>query len=153
VMSVTGEPEGAPVKCGVPLTDFGSGLYAAFAVASMLRRVEAGGPGGHIDVSMLGTTLAISALQVSEYFGNREDPKKLGSAHPRNAPYQAFRCSDGYMVMAAGNNDLFLRACQAIERTELVTDERFATPALRARNQVALKDLLETSFAKLTAEE
>src|ERR1700744_2556389 len=67
VMSVTGEPDGAPVKCGVPLTDFGSGLYAAFAVASMLRRVQAGGKGGHIDVSMLGTTLAISALQVSEY--------------------------------------------------------------------------------------
>jgi crotonobetainyl-CoA:carnitine CoA-transferase CaiB-like acyl-CoA transferase len=153
VMSVTGEPEGAPVKCGVPLTDFGSGLYAAFAVASMLRRVEAGGPGGHIDVSMLGTTLAISALQVSEYFGTRKDPKKLGSAHPRNAPYQAFRCKDGYMVMAAGNNDLFRRACKAIDRMEWTEDGRFATPTLRALNQIALKDLIEEAFSAYTAEE
>jgi crotonobetainyl-CoA:carnitine CoA-transferase CaiB-like acyl-CoA transferase len=153
VMSVTGEPDGAPVKCGVPLTDFGSGLYAAFAIASMLHRVQAGGQGGHIDVSMLGTTLAISALQVSEYFGTHKDPKKLGSAHPRNAPYQAFGCKDGYMVMAAGNNDLFQRACRAIDRMELVEDERFATPALRALNQVALKDLLEATFSELTAAE
>ncbi|MGH6776421.1 MAG: CaiB/BaiF CoA transferase family protein [Bradyrhizobium sp.] len=153
VMSVTGEPDGAPVKCGVPLTDFGSGLYAAFAIASMLHRVQAGGQGGHIDVSMLGTTLAISALQVSEYFGTRMDPKKLGSAHPRNAPYQAFRCKDGYMVMAAGNNDLFRRACKAIDRMDLVEDERFATPALRALNQTALKDQLEITFAQSTAAE
>jgi crotonobetainyl-CoA:carnitine CoA-transferase CaiB-like acyl-CoA transferase len=103
VMSVTGEPGGAPVKSGVPLTDFAAGLYAAFSIASSLFE----GKGRHIDVPMLGTTLAIAALQTSEYFGSGKDPKKLGSAHPRNAPYQAFRCKDGYFVMAAGNDDLF----------------------------------------------
>jgi crotonobetainyl-CoA:carnitine CoA-transferase CaiB-like acyl-CoA transferase len=89
VMSVTGEPNGAPVKCGVPLSDFAAGLYAAFSIVCALRQVASGPGGAHIDVPMFGTTLGIAALQVSEYFGTGVDPKKLGSAHPRNAPYQA----------------------------------------------------------------
>ncbi len=86
VMSVTGEPDGAPVKCGVPLADFTAGLYGAFSIASMIARVRAGGPGGELDVPMFATTLAIAALQTSEYFGTGRNPRKLGSAHPRNAP-------------------------------------------------------------------
>jgi crotonobetainyl-CoA:carnitine CoA-transferase CaiB-like acyl-CoA transferase len=149
VMSVTGEPGGAPVKCGVPVTDFAVGLYAALAISAKLFE----GKGAWIDVPMLGTTLAIAALQTSEYFGNGRDPQKLGSAHPRNAPYQAFRCKDGYFVMAAGNDALYRRACEGFAREELIADPRFATTALRAKNQVALKDLLEQTFASLTAEE
>src|SRR5690606_26455281 len=86
VMSVTGEPDGEPVKCGVPLTDFAAGLYAAFSISSFLRSVQNGGRGAHLDIPMLGSTLGIAALQVSEYFGNNRNPVKLGSAHPRNAP-------------------------------------------------------------------
>jgi len=153
VMSVTGEPGGAPVKCGVPLTDFAAGLYAAYAVAAALLRVRATGEGARIDVPMLGTTLAIAALQTSEYFGNGRDPQKLGSAHPRNAPYQAFRAKDDYFVMAAGNDDLFRRACEGIGRPELVADPRFASTALRARNQAALKKIWEAECARWTAEE
>jgi crotonobetainyl-CoA:carnitine CoA-transferase CaiB-like acyl-CoA transferase len=147
VMSVTGEPGGAPVKCGVPVTDFAAGLYAAFAVAAKLFQ----GEGGRIDVPMLGTTLAIGALQTSEYFGNGRDPEKLGSAHSRNAPYQAFRCKDGYFVMAAGNDDLYRRACEGFGREELVQDPRFASTSLRAKNQGALRDLLEVTFSSMTA--
>lgn len=152
VMSVTGEQGGAPVKSGVPLADFSAGLYAAFSIASMLRRVQQDGTGGHIDIPMLGATLGVSALQTSEYFGSGNDPKKLGSAHPRNAPYQAFRCSDGYFVLAAGNNDLFRRSCEAIDRTDLLADERFGSSLLRAANQDALRETLETTFATLSAE-
>jgi crotonobetainyl-CoA:carnitine CoA-transferase CaiB-like acyl-CoA transferase len=148
-MSVTGEPGGAPVKCGVPLTDFAAGLYAAYAVAAKLFE----GKGGHIDVPMLGTTLAIAALQTSEYFGTGRDPQKLGSAHPRNAPYQAFRCKDGHFVMAAGNDDLYRRACEGFGRGDLLKDGRFGSTALRAKNQSALKELLEATFATLTAAE
>lgn len=152
VMSVTGEPDGEPVKCGVPLTDFAAGLYAAFSVTSLLRRVQNGGRGAHLDIPMLGATLGIAALQVSEYFGTNRNPVKLGSAHPRNAPYQAFRCKDGYFVLAAGNDSLFQRTCEAIGRTELVGDSRFTSPELRAQHQVELRKLLETSFADLTAD-
>ena len=114
VMSVTGETGGAPVKCGVPISDFGAGLYAAFAISSALHRVRRDGAGDHIDVSMLGATLGIAALQTSEYFGTGRDPGKLGSAHPRNAPYQAFQASDGYFAMAAGNDRLWRAACAGI---------------------------------------
>jgi crotonobetainyl-CoA:carnitine CoA-transferase CaiB-like acyl-CoA transferase len=153
VMSVTGEPDGAPVKCGVPLSDFCSGLYAAYAIAAVLRRVQQGGEGEHIDVPMLGTTLAVAALQTSEYFGTGRDPAKLGSAHPRNAPYQAFRAKDGYFAMAAGNDALWRAACGAASLPQLADDPRFASTTLRAKNQVALKELLETEFAHHAAEE
>jgi crotonobetainyl-CoA:carnitine CoA-transferase CaiB-like acyl-CoA transferase len=149
VMSVTGEPGGAPVKSGVPLTDFAAGLYAAFSIAASLFE----GKGRHIDVPMLGTTLAIAALQTSEYFGSGKDPRKLGSAHPRNAPYQAFRCKDGHFVMAAGNDDLFRRACEGFECSFLLSDKKFSTTTLRAKNQVELREILEKRFAGLTAEQ
>jgi crotonobetainyl-CoA:carnitine CoA-transferase CaiB-like acyl-CoA transferase len=153
VMSVTGEPDGKPVKCGVPLTDFSAGLYAAYAIASALLAARATGIGSCIDVPMIGTTLAIAALQTSEYFGTGRDPVRLGSAHPRNAPYQAFRAKDGYFVLAAGNDDLFRRVCEGLGCPDVALDERFATTALRARNQGALRDRLEQEFARLTAEE
>lgn len=148
IMSVTGEPEGAPVKCGVPVSDVGTGLYAAFTIVSLLRRVAGGGPGGHIDASMLGCSLGMAALQTSEFFGTGRDPKRLGSAHPRNAPYQAFKAADGHFVIAAGNNKLWESVTQVVGRPDLLADPRFATTQSRAANQVALKDLLEVEFAK-----
>lgn len=146
VMSVTGEPGGAPVKCGVPLCDFVSGLYGAYGVSAALLEVAATGQGRHIDVAMLGATLAIGALQTSEYFGTGIDPRKLGSAHPRNAPYQAFRAADGHFGMAAGNNKLWHSVCAVVGREDLAEEDRFATPTLRAANQEDLRGLLEQVF-------
>jgi crotonobetainyl-CoA:carnitine CoA-transferase CaiB-like acyl-CoA transferase len=151
VMSVTGEPDGAPVKCGVPIADFTAGLYAAFSIGAMLARVRAGGPGGQIDVPMFATSLAIAALQTSEYFGTGRDPKALGSAHPRNAPYQAYRAADDYFVIAAGNDKLWVSVCEVVGLPSLVSDGRFMSTTLRAQNQAALKVLLEEQFAKRNA--
>lgn len=148
IMSVTGEEGGAPVKCGVPLADFSAGLYGAYAIAAALRGVAQHGQGTHIDVPMLGATLGIAALQTSEYFGSGRDPVKLGSAHPRNAPYQVFRSGDGYFGMAAGNNALWKSVCQTVGREDLLGDERFVTPTTRAANQRALLEILEAEFAK-----
>ncbi len=153
IMSVTGEPGGAPVKCGVPVSDFCAGLYAAYAIATALLGVRKGGAGEHIDVSMLGTSLAIAALQTSEYFGTGRDPEKLGSAHPRNAPYQAFKAKDGYVAMAAGNDGLWQATCAALNRSDLAADTRFASTSLRAQHQPALKMLLEESFAAFTVQQ
>ena len=150
VMSVTGEPDAPPVKCGVPISDFGTGLYAAYAIATALLQVRAGGPGVHVDASMFGASLAMAALQTSEYFGSGKDPRRLGSAHPRNAPYQAFRAKDGYFAMAAGNDALYRAACGAIDRPDLAQDPRFASTALRAQNQHALLEILERDFAEET---
>ena len=151
VMSVTGEDGGAPVKCGVPIADFASGLYAAYAIATALLAVRAGAPGAHIDVPMFGCTLAIAALQTSELFGSGRNPRRLGSAHPRNAPYQAFQAADGYFAIAAGNQQLWMKVVKVVALPELATDPRFASTRERAANQAALKELLETRFRTASA--
>jgi len=151
VMSVTGAPGEAPVKCGVPIADFAAGAYAAFAVSAALRKVAQTGVGDYIDVSMLGATLGFAALQTSEYFGTGKDPRKLGSAHPRNAPYQAFRAEDDYFVMAAGNDRLWSSVCRVVGRPELEKDTRFVSTAARTANQVELCALLEAVFAARSA--
>ena len=151
IMSVTGEPDGAPVKCGVPVADFTAGLYGAMSICAQLRAVAQTGKGVHIDVPMMGTSLAIAALQTSEYFGVGKDPVKLGSAHPRNAPYQAFKAKDDYLVMAAGTQALWETVCQILKSPEFLKDERFTSTALRAKNQIALKELIEVILQKDTA--
>lgn len=147
IMSVTGEADGGPVKAGVPISDFATGLYAAFSIASLLVRRAQAGRGGHLDVSMLGSSLAIAALQVSEFFGSGQNPRKLGAAHPRNAPYQAFRARNGDFVMAAGNDALWRRVCDAIDRPALFEDPRFTTTFDRATHQLELAAILAPIFA------
>lgn len=154
IMSITGEPGRPPVKCGVPLADFGAGLYGAFAIVSALRSAEATGQGTHLDVPMLGATLGIAALQTSEYFGSGRDPVRLGSAHPRNAPYRVFKSRDGYFGMAAGNNALWRSVCEVVSRPDLLADtERFGSPTLRAKHQDALLEILEAEFAHAGTED
>ncbi|OZB95373.1 CaiB/BaiF CoA-transferase family protein [Paenibacillus sp. XY044] len=151
LMSVTGEEHGEPVKCGVPVADFAAGLYGAFTVAAAILQVERTGQGAYVDCSMLGSVLGISALQTSEYYGNLTAPKRLGSAHPRNAPYQGYQGSDKPFVIAAGNDKLWREVCAAVDRPELADDPRFANQTLRARNQKELAGLLQASFSLQTA--
>jgi crotonobetainyl-CoA:carnitine CoA-transferase CaiB-like acyl-CoA transferase len=153
VMSVTGERDGRPAKCGIPIADFSAGLYAAFSVAAALHKARVTGRGDQVDVSMLGAMLGIANLQTSELFGTGRDPVRLGSAHPMNAPYAAFCCRDGYFALAAGTNKLWQAACEAIARPDLARDPRFATPASRAHHQDALRQLLEAEFVKHDAAE
>jgi crotonobetainyl-CoA:carnitine CoA-transferase CaiB-like acyl-CoA transferase len=146
VMSVTGDDSGAPAKCGVPVSDFASGLYGAYAVASALHTARATGAGVHIDVPMFGCTLAIAALQTSEYFGTGRSPRRMGSAHPRNAPYRAFEASDGYFAIAAGNHALWLKVLAVVGMPQLADDPRFKSTLDRATHQADLKVLLEARF-------
>lgn len=151
IMHVTGEPDRPPVKCGVPVADFAAGLYGAFGIVSALRTVAATGRGTHLDVPMLGATLGIAALQTSEYFGSGKDPGRLGSAHPRNAPYQVFEAGSGFFAMAAGNNALWRAVCDTVERPDLLDDERFESPTTRATHQEVLREILEREFARADA--
>lgn len=147
IMSVTGEEGGAPVKCGIPVSDFCSGLYAAFSVVSMLRRAEETGRGGFLDISMQAASIAVSALQSSQYFGTGVSPVRLGAAHPRNAPYTAYPAADGYFVVAAGNDKLWRAFCDAVGREDLINEPRFRTTSDRAENQIALGEVLRPTFA------
>lgn len=153
IMSVTGENGGMPVKCGVPVSDFCSGLYAAFTVASMILKARQSGIGGYADISMQAASIAIGALQSSQYFGTGENPQKLGAAHPRNAPYTAYEASDGYFVVAAGNDKLWRGFCEALGRPDLLLDPRFGNTSDRARHQLALGELLRNDFRQMTVDE
>ena len=151
LMSVTGEPGGGPVKCGVPVGDFCAGLYAAYTITAKLMQARETGKGGFIDCSMLGGLIGVAALQTSEYFGAGRTPQALGSAHPRNAPYRAFRGSDDYFIIAAGNDRLWAEVAEAVGAPELAKDPRFETQNLRAKNQEAMFALLQPAFEKRTA--
>ena len=146
-----GEEEGSPVKCGVPVSDFCAGLYAAYCVLAALIRCRETGHGAHIDCSMLGSLIGIAALQTSEYFGTGKAPRRLGSAHPRNAPYQAFQARDASFVFAAGNDRLWREVCEALGQPTLADDPRFITQELRARNQGELVSILAPLFRQKNA--
>ncbi|MGA7328414.1 MAG: CoA transferase [Rhodomicrobium sp.] len=151
LMSVTGEEGRPPVKCGVPVADFCAGLYAALAIVAALHQARQSQQGTYIDCSMLGSLLGIAALQTSDYFGTGKPGRKLGSAHPRNAPYQAFKASDDYFLIAAGNDGLWHQVAEAVGRLDLTSDPRFVTQIDRTANQEELAALLETSFVTRTA--
>lgn len=146
LMSVTGEADGPPVKCGVPVADFVVALYAAYTSAALLPKVRSTGEAVHVDCPMLDCLLAISALQTSEYYGTKKSPRRLGSAHPRNAPYQAFDASDGAFVMAAGNDRQFSAVCDVAGLPQLRNDPRFKDQASRAANADELAGHLQAAF-------
>ena len=153
LMSVTGEPGGGPVKCGVPVGDFCAGLYAAYTITASLMRARETSRGAYIDCSMLGSLIGVAALQTSEYFGTGKAPRLFGSAHPRNAPYQAFPASDEHFIVAAGNDRLFRQVCDAVGLPELAEDPRFTSQRLRAEHQGELVAILGPRFAERTATE
>jgi len=153
LMSVTGEADRPPVKCGVPVADFTAGLYAAYTIVAAHGRAVREKRAVRLDCAMLDCLLGVSALQTSEYWGTGKAPARLGSAHPRNAPYQAFRASDAPFIVAAGNDNLWREVCEATGRLDLLDDPRFAGIAQRAKNQVALAAILQDVFATRTARE
>ncbi|UCF75900.1 MAG: CoA transferase [Betaproteobacteria bacterium] len=147
IMSVTGETEGPPAKCGVPVGDFGAGLYGAFCILAAVLRARETGRGAFIDCSMMAGLLGMAALQTSEYFGTGETPQRLGSAHPRAAPYQGFQAKDAPFVIAAGNERLWHEVCDAAGLPELKSDPRFNPQSHRAKNQKQLAAILQPVFA------
>ena len=102
---------------------------------------------------MLAGLLGMAALQTSEYFGTGRSPQRLGSAHPRAAPYQGFQASDAPFMIAAGTDRLWLAVCDAIGAPQLKSDPRFETNALRAKNQKLLEPILQREFSKRSKSE
>lgn len=153
LMSVTGEADGPPVKCGVPVGDFTAGLYAAYSILAARITAQREGRAIHLDCPMLDCLLGISALQTSEYWGTGEAPSRLGARHPRNAPYQDFVASDVSFIIAAGNDVLWQQVCEATGKIELLQDSRFSSIRLRASHQYELSAILAPVFLERTAAE
>jgi crotonobetainyl-CoA:carnitine CoA-transferase CaiB-like acyl-CoA transferase len=135
VMSLTGEPDGAPQKVGIPLADLFAGLYGCIGILAALRHREATGKGQQIDIGMLDTHVAWLANQGMNYLATGENPPRLGNQHPSIVPYQVFPTKDGHVVLSVGNDATFKRFCESCGLDKLLADARFATNAARVENR------------------
>lgn len=147
LMSVTGSKESGPMKTGVALSDIMTGLYSAIAILAALVRRGNTGEGAHLDVSLLDVTVATLANQAFNFFATGENPPRYGNAHPNIVPYQSFQTADRGINLAIGNASQFRRLCDAIGRSDLADDPRFAANGSRAGNKQALEDELAPIFA------
>ena len=147
IMSVTGEADLPPVKCGVPVTDLAAGLFAQQAIlAAYIHRLRTG-EGQHVDTSLLEAGVALSVWESSEYFSRGTTPQRLGSAHRLSAPYQAVRCADGYITVGAANQRSWEKLARALGRPELTTRPEYADNEGRVRNRRALATDIEAITA------
>jgi len=135
MMSVTGEPQGEPMKSAIPVADLMAGMYAGVAINAALRHREITGDGQRIDISMLDVMVAFSTVQGMNYLSTGEVPRRFGNQHPNIVPYQAFKTGDGDMILAVGNDSQFRRFCEIAGRPDLPEDPRFATNADRLKNR------------------
>jgi crotonobetainyl-CoA:carnitine CoA-transferase CaiB-like acyl-CoA transferase len=153
VMSVTGEPGGDPVKCGIPISDLSAGLFCAVAILSAHVARERTGRGQFIDTSLFEGALAMSIWETAELWATGRTPAALGSAHRLTAPYQALRTSDGHITVGGNNQRLWERLCATIGRDDLVVDPRFESNDVRMENRPELVAELESALAARTTGE
>ena len=157
VMSITGErddlPGGGPQRVGIPIADIMTGMYATIAVCAALAHREKSGAGQHLDLALLDTQVGILANQGMNYLATGEAPGRIGNAHPNIVPYQPFKTSDGDVILACGNDNLFGRFCEVAGCRHLAKDPRFATNSKRVENREAITRLLAEIFAKRTTRE
>jgi formyl-CoA transferase len=147
VMSVTGEPDGPPVKCGVPVSDLSAGLFAANGIMAALLARGRTGRGQRVETSLFESALALSVWEATEYWATGVPPRPKGSAHRLNAPYQAFRARDGHLTLAALTPQQWERLCGVLGRHALAGDPRFATNEARMANVHALEGEIEAALA------
>jgi crotonobetainyl-CoA:carnitine CoA-transferase CaiB-like acyl-CoA transferase len=150
IMSITGEPDGMPMKVGVAITDVITGLYAAASALAGLYARGKGRPGLSFDLALADCTLAslVNVAQGALITGQR--PRRWGNAHPQIVPYEAFATADGHLVLAVGADRQWQRFCHAIARDEWAADERFATNPARVEHRETLIPQLQRVFAERT---
>jgi formyl-CoA transferase len=145
-MSVTGPAEGEPHRAGVAIADLAAGMFAAHAILAALYKQAKDGSGQYIDIGLLDSQVALMTYVASNYLVTEEPPKRLGNAHPNIVPYEVFKARDGYFAFGAGNDRQWTKFCQAIERSEWATDERFSTNPQRLAHREELIQLLKDHF-------
>ncbi|HEU4706164.1 MAG TPA: CoA transferase [Solirubrobacterales bacterium] len=153
LMSITGEPEGEPLKVGVALVDVIAGLYAAVGILAALEHRRESGEGQLVEVDLLSALLAGLVNQSSAYTVAGIVPSRMGNRHPSIAPYELLRCGEGDLVLAVGNDRQFPELCEALGEPGLAADERFTTNSARVENREELRPLLEAALAARSAAE
>ncbi len=154
MMSVTGEPDeapgGGPQRAGVPVADIITGMYASIAICAAIANRAETGKGQHLDLALLDSQIALMSYQNTNYFATGKPPARIGNLHPNIVPYQPFKTSDGSVILACGNDNLFRKFCDVAGCTALTGDPRFATNGKRVENRVEMTRLLQEIFAKRT---
>jgi crotonobetainyl-CoA:carnitine CoA-transferase CaiB-like acyl-CoA transferase len=149
IMSITGEPGGPPVRCGVSFLDLTTGLLCAFGIVNALRHRDRTGVGQRVDGSLLETAVAWLNYHAEGYLLTGKVPRALGSSHPSLSPYRNFQCRDGQWVFIAGANDrLWQRLATALELETLRVDPRFATNIDRVTHRVELEAQVAAAIAR-----
>ncbi|MEZ5916029.1 MAG: CaiB/BaiF CoA-transferase family protein [Parvularculaceae bacterium] len=152
LMSVTGErdgqPGGGPQKVGVPIIDLMTGMYAAVAILAALARRDAEGHGEYIDIAMLDVAAAFLGNQAMNWLMTDRAPKRGGNRHPNIQPQDVFKCRDGEIVLAVGNDGQFAKLCDVLGRPDWSKVTRFATNRARVTNNAILTPLLDEAFGK-----
>jgi formyl-CoA transferase len=146
VLSSTGTAGGDPVKCGIPVGDLGAGMFATYGILTAVISRQTSGRGQHIDTSLFDAAMALSVWETTEYWATGQSPRPIGTANRMSAPYQAFRGTDGYFVIGAANQRLWLKVCDYLGRNDLRDDPRFGENVERVRNRDALAGELQDIF-------
>ena len=147
-MSLTGEPDGAPVKMGISISDLSTGVWAANAIQAALLMRERTGKGQQVDMSLLDCSVALLSNQATYYLTSGENPPRMGNAHAQVAPYGVFPVSDGHVILAPANDRLFVKLMTLLGRDDLTQDARFVTNGLRVENAATL----DAEIAKASAQ-
>lgn len=153
IMSITGEPDGSPMKVGVGIADITTGLYATIGILAALHHKNNGGGGQHIDVSLLDTQVSWLANEAMNYLVSGTVPKRLGNAHPNIAPYRVTATADGHVVLCVGNDRQFRSWCEVADMAPLADDPRFATNEARLANREELDRLVLEAMLRKTGKE
>jgi formyl-CoA transferase/CoA:oxalate CoA-transferase len=146
IMSVTGLPDGPPLRPGLPMADLSTGMFAASGILAALFGRERTGRGQYVDVSLLDSVAALLTYQAGAYFATGTSPGRLGNRHAMIAPYDSFTAADGDFILAVGNDAQFQRCCEAVGLPELGQDARFRTNGDRVSRYAELRPILDARF-------
>ena len=153
IMSITGAPEGPPMKVCVGIADVMCGMYACIGILAALRHRDATGEGQHIDLALVDAQMAWLINEGVNFLTSGQEPVRRGNAHPNIVPYDAFACADGHILLAVGNDAQFARFCDAFGLVALAADPAYATNLARIENREALLPQLRAALAPLSAAE
>ncbi|PLC50643.1 CoA transferase [Pollutimonas subterranea] len=141
-----GEPGAGPLRAGVAVVDVTTGMYATSAVLAALYQRSKTGRGTYLDIALLDVAVAMNANQASNFLVSGSSPERSGNAHPNLAPYEVFQASDGYFILAVGNDEQFTRLCQMIDQPHWAHDPKFSSNADRLANLIDLRGILASVF-------
>ena len=153
IISITGEPDGPPVRVGTSISDITAALFTTIGILSALHNRNSTRKGQLVDVAMLDSLVAVLENAIVRYFATDEIPQPLGSRHPAITPFEAFESADGHIIIAIGNDTLWAKFCEHVDQKNLISDPRFSTNVERTANHSELFPILSEIMRQRTTDE